>query len=178
MILEPLSMSDQDPARTLFVCAFSQAEDEAEGRLIGELVGEIFNSTAAHDLYGFVARNRNELIGVILFTRLSYASERNVFMLSPVAVAPDSQRQGVGQQLIRYGLQQLKDAGVELVFTYGDPNYYSLVGYQPVSTDVLAAPMPLSQPHGWLCQNLDGQAISAIAEKPECVPAFQNPALW
>ena len=35
-----------------------------------------------------------------------------------------------GQQLINFGLAHLKEIGVELVFTYGDMNFYSKVGFK------------------------------------------------
>lgn len=77
-------------------------------------------------------------------------SGQRAFILSPVAVSTDVQGKGVGQALIRYGLDHLKSLGVELVFTYGDPGYYSKVGFEQITEAIVKAPWPLSQPIGWL----------------------------
>lgn len=84
----------------------------------------------------------------------------------------------MGRRLINFGLEQLRSRGIKLVFTYGDPNYYSQVGFQQISEDTVKAPLPLSQPEGWLCQTLDGSDIKPLQDKPCCVDALQNPEYW
>lgn len=52
--------------------------------------------------------------------------------------------------------------GVELIFTYGDPNYYSKVGFKPASQQVAKAPFESSYPEGWLGLSLTGAAINRL----------------
>lgn len=162
----------------LFNDVFSQSEGPSEGALIEKLVLDIIQTTAEKDIYGFVANEDEQLIGSIFFTRLTFEKPIEAFILSPVAVHPEHQGKGIGQKLIKYGLQHLKSAGVELAFTYGDPNYYSKVGYQQISEDVIQAPVKMSMPHGWLCQSLVEKEIPQIEERPRCVAAFNDPTYW
>jgi len=88
------------------------------------------------------------------------------------------QGQGIGQQLIRFGLDELRVRGEELVFTYGDPNYYSKVGFKAVPEKTAKAPFALSQPEGWLGQSLTTVAIEPLPGYARCVAAFNEPDLW
>lgn len=99
-------------------------------------------------------------------------------MLSPVAVTTANQGRGTGQAMIRFGLDELKNRSGALVVTYGDPAFYSKVGFQALSEDVIQAPLPLSMPEGWLGQSLSGEAIPNLKSRPTCVREFDNPAYW
>ncbi len=52
-------------------------------------------------------------------------------MLSPLAVIPERQREGIGADLVRHGLDLLDKHAVPLVFLEGDPAYYSRLGFTP-----------------------------------------------
>jgi predicted N-acetyltransferase YhbS len=117
-------------------------------------------------------------VGSIFFTRLSFDILLDAFLLSPVAVHTDHQGKGVGQRLIGFGIDQLKKKGVKLVFTYGDPNFYSKVGFRHISEDIVKAPFKLAQPEGWLCQSLDDGEIASLSGSLRCVKALNNPEYW
>jgi predicted N-acetyltransferase YhbS len=85
---------------------------------------------------------------------------------------------GIGQNLIDHGLKELKRRGARIVITYGDPAFYSKVGFRPISEDVIRAPFKLSQPEGWLGQSLTDDSIEAIPGPCSCVKALDNPAYW
>lgn len=168
----------------LFVDTFSDAEGAEEGAAIGELVADLIETTHQNDLLGYIAfesnTTRDNIIGSIFFSRIRFETQRaiNAFILSPVAVKTNHQGQGVGQQLIHYGIEQLKDQCVDLLFTYGDPRFYSKVGFTPISEALIQAPLPLSQPEGWLCQSLDGSVIHSINSASHCVDALRKPEHW
>lgn len=63
----------------------------------------------------------------------------------------------------------------DLVFTYGDHNYYSKVGFKPISENVVSAPFKLSQPEGCLAQLFDGRAINPMHRDTTCVAVFNDP---
>jgi putative acetyltransferase len=67
---------------------------------------------------------------------------------------------------------------VELAITYGDPSFYSKVGFSVITEQLVPAPLELTQPEGWLAQSLIGDEIGAIAGKSHCVEALNKPALW
>ncbi len=172
------SESDQQEIEALFARTFSDSEGESEGKLIGHLVHELMNGTKTDDLFGFIAAGQGQIVGCIFFTRLSFGSPVKAFMLSPVAVDTDHQGKGVGQNLINFGIKQLRELGVELIFTYGDPNYYSKVGFEHVPQEVAEAPFKLGHPEGWLGQSLDGCSLGLPLGQACCVEAFNDPGYW
>jgi predicted N-acetyltransferase YhbS len=170
--------SDTEAITRLFTAVFSDSEGEAEGQLIGNLARELLSETEERDRYVFVATDAEAVIGAIVFSRLTFDSDVNAFILAPVAVATTRQGEGVGQRLIRFGLERLREEGVELVMTYGDPAFYGKVGFQPVTVDTIRPPFPLSQPQGWLGQSLSGEAIEPITGTAMCVEPLNKPEYW
>ncbi len=170
--------SDSSAIEDLFVFVFTQSEGEQEGALIGNLVKDLMASTDRRDLYGFVAVDRDSIVGAIFFSRLTFEKERDAFILAPVAVHSDHQGMGLGQALIAHGLRELKKKGVRLVTTYGDPTFYSKVGFRPLSQDTVKPPRELSQPEGWLGQSLTEDSLETRLGRCSCVKALDNPAYW
>ena len=170
--------TDIEEIKQLFTKVFSDSEGEAEGELIGNLTYDIMTGTDAQDLYGFVATENEQIIGSILFTRLTFQSGVNAFLLSPVAVHTSYQGKGIGQKLINFGINHLKENGVSIVFTYGDPNYYSKVGFKSITEKIVKAPLKLSHPEGWLGRSLVRDEIEPIAGNSYCVEAFNKPEIW
>ncbi|MFN9635930.1 MAG: GNAT family N-acetyltransferase [Synechococcaceae cyanobacterium] len=162
----------------LFTSTFTASQGAEEGALIGGLVEKLGAIIDSRKIHCFGAVVSDQLIGAIFFTGLQYTDGTEIPMLAPVAVAPSHQRQGIGKTLIRYGLNQLATDGALAVVTYGDPSYYGTIGFQPLSENVLRAPMDLSMPHGWQALSLAGVPIQPRAEQPECVEAFRNAAYW
>jgi putative acetyltransferase len=163
----------------LFASTFTASEGVEEGALIGDLARRLMADTPAEDLRVVTAWEDGALAGGIFFTRLTYADDpRRVFMMAPVAVATARQGQGVGQRLIAHGLDALRQEGVDIAVTYGDPAFYSRVGFEPVSEADLPAPQPLRQPQGWLAQTLTDAPLTPLRGPARCVAAFDDPALW
>ncbi len=162
----------------LYTKVFSASEGPDAGVAIGRLVADLIDTTGDTDILGFIAVLEEKIVGCIFFTRLTLTSERTAFILSPVAVATDQQGKGIGQELIRFGLEHLKALPVELVFTYGDPAFYSKVGFQQISEDVVKAPLTLTQPEGWLAQSLRNGMIDMHGESSQCVEALNKQEYW
>ncbi|MCX7554362.1 N-acetyltransferase [Marinicella sp. S1101] len=162
----------------LFTIVFSASEGAAEGELIGQLVADMLQQTAAKDLSGFVAVEGDVLAGGVLFSRFKLPVNKTAFILSPMAIATDQQGKGLGQALINHGLVALKAQGVEVLLTYGDPNYYQKVGFEVISQDFIEAPQPLSYPDGWLAQSLTDQPLLPMPGKTRCVDALNRPEFW
>ena len=163
----------------LFARTFTASEGAAEGALIGGLVRDMMAGTPAEDIRVFTAADGGALIGAVVFTRIVWAEDARIaFILSPAAVAPERQGRGLGQALIRFALGALREAGVEIAFTYGDPNYYGKVGFAPVTEAVAPAPLPLSQPHGWLALSLTEAPLTPLRGASRCVPALMRPEIW
>ena len=139
----------------LFFQAFSDSEGESEGKAVSQLVQELIDTTQPIDISGFCALENSDILGCIFFSRLLLPSGTPAFLLSPVAVSTRHQKQGIGQKLINYGLEDLRKKGIELVFTYGDPAFYTKVGFENIAESAIAAPYTLSHPGGWLAQCLN-----------------------
>ena len=162
----------------LFKRVFSESESEAEGQAIADFVGNLIATTKSQDLIGCIAEENEIIVGCIFFSRFTVPSGQDAFILSPVAVSTDVQGTGVGQKLIQYGLDHLRSLNVSLVFTYGDPSFYSKTGFEQINEDIVKAPFHLSQPIGWLAQSLNGHEIQAMAGPTQCVEALNDPSLW
>jgi predicted N-acetyltransferase YhbS len=162
----------------LFRTTFSDSEGEQEGRMVSDIVHALIATDGAGEVYGFVAADGRALVAAVFFSRLRFAQPVEAFILSPMAVRTDRQGQGIGQALIRHGLQALRETGVALVMTYGDPAFYARVGFRPLTTEVVPAPFALSQPHGWLGQSLTGGTVGPVEGPCSCVPALADPACW
>ncbi|MHA1524205.1 MAG: GNAT family N-acetyltransferase, partial [Alphaproteobacteria bacterium] len=141
-----------------FSATFTDSEGAEEGKIIGQLVDDLMETTPNQDLFVFSAYDDQSFVGCIFFSRLNYGQDdRAVFILSPVAVKTDRQKKGVGQKLIAYGLDKLRQKGIDIAVTYGDPNYYSKVGFRQITEEFAQAPLKLNYPHGWLGQSLSGK---------------------
>jgi predicted N-acetyltransferase YhbS len=162
----------------LFRSVFADSEGPKEGEAIGRLAKHLFEKTPASDLYCFLATEGGQIIGAIFFSRLKFEVDILAYILAPVAVATRHQGKGVGQKLIRHGLAELKASGASLIITYGDPAFYTRVGFRPLELERINPPHPLSQPIGWLGQSLDGGEVPKTPGGCSCVEALDDPAYW
>ena len=178
MDLRILDTSCQDEVTRLFTSVFSASEGGEEGALIGRLASGLSARAGDPDVVCVGAFEEGVIVGAIFFSRLVFDDPVPVYLLAPVAVSTAHQGKGVGRALIAYGLDEMKRRCAALVVTYGDPAYYSRVGFAPLAETVIKAPRVLSMPHGWLGQSLTGEPIAAIDGRPACVKEFDDPAYW
>ena len=172
-------LDEEDAIQSLFVSVFTNSESESEGQLIGKLVRNLIQDNAEKEVHGFVAEEQlGVILGTVLFSRISVSGTQGVFLLSPVAVHSDHQGRGIGQHLIQYGMNQLKNEGVRFVVTYGDPGFYSKVGFRPISHEVFIPPYELTYPEGWLGLSLTYDLIHSLKGRCSCLSAFNDPAYW
>jgi predicted N-acetyltransferase YhbS len=187
-----MQITEFDPKQSkevvdLFANVFGDSEGPAEGETIGTLVQNLISTTATDELCGYCTLDEGVIIGCIFFSRLGLepgSEGRSVDdkaaqaeLLSPVAVHTKYQRRGVGQQLILHGLESMKARGADLVFTYGDPAYYTKVGFRQISVDFIEAPYSLTWPEGWMAQSLQGNEMPSV-KVSRCVEAFRDESYW
>ena len=178
MIHKVLDKDNQNEVTELFTSVFASSEGEEEGKLIGSLASKLSLNIDNDEIICFGAYENESLIGSIFFTRLRFNESLLVYMLAPVAVNTKHQGKGVGKALIKYGLSELKKRSVNVAVTYGDPSFYSKAGFQPLSENVIKAPVKLSMTEGWLGQSLTAEPIPTINERPTCVKEFNDPVYW
>lgn len=125
-----------------------------------------------------VATCERKLVGHIAFTLcLVSDSDAPLYLLGPLAVAPEFQGQGVGSQLVRSGLELLHRKGAQCVLVLGDPAYYTRFGFQ--QEDRILAPHDL--PEQWIAA---WQSVSLCSEiglhsgRLKVPKPWQPQALW
>jgi putative acetyltransferase len=90
-----------------------------------------------------VAEEAGRVVGHVLFSDLpvvTQAGTLHALALSPLAVLPDRQRQGVGSCLVREGLRACAGAGHRVVVVLGHPDYYPRFGFSTQLARRLEAP--------------------------------------
>jgi len=124
-------------------------EQPADHEAIRRVVSDAFKSTSEADLVeairaapeylaelALVAEVEGEVVGHVMvsYTNLDDGTTRHqIFQLSPLAVAPEHQRSGVGSALVRGVLERAKEFGAEFVVLEGDPRYYGRFGFEPAA---------------------------------------------
>jgi putative acetyltransferase len=65
-----------------------------------------------------------------------------IVMLSPLAVAPEQQGQGIGSALVREVVDRADRRGEPFVVLEGSPDYYGRLGFEPASLHGMVLPLP------------------------------------
>jgi len=88
------------------------------------------------DLLSLVAVADEQIVGHVLFSPVTVGADREKVLgmgLGPMAVLPGHQRQGVGTQLIEYGINKLRIDGCPFIIVLGHPEYYPRFGFEPAN---------------------------------------------
>lgn len=83
-----------------------------------------------------VAESDGEIVGHILFTSVTIQTRTGEILgmgLGPMAVIPERQRQGIGSQLVKAGLEILRRRRCPFVVVLGHSEYYPRFGFTPAS---------------------------------------------
>ena len=117
-------------------------ETDADHVRVFEVVRAAFDSSvqaelveslrlAARPSLSLVAVRAAEVVGHIFFSPVTFAtgSGTTAAQLSPVAVDPSYQGEGIGSALIRAGLERCPAAGWSAVFLVGNPLFYFRFGF-------------------------------------------------
>ncbi|MFJ4187950.1 GNAT family N-acetyltransferase [Kitasatospora sp. NPDC089509] len=91
------------------------------------------------------------VVGHALLTRLRVGGNGggggggDALALAPVAVAPEWQRRGVGELVVRAALSAAEEAGEKLVVVLGDPDYYGRFGFTPAGRHEVTGPFEVPE---------------------------------
>jgi putative acetyltransferase len=133
-------------------------ESSADFTAIGDVVAAAFDSVEHADLVerirssreyvadmALVAVSDGEVVGHVMISHATVragAADRRIAMLSPLAVRPDRQRQGVGGELVRCALVAADERGEPFVVLEGRPTYYARFGFEPSTRYGVVMPLP------------------------------------
>jgi putative acetyltransferase len=134
-------------------------EQPAEANLVDKL------RLACSDALSLVADD-DGVVGHILFTPVvaeSGARRVSGMGLAPMAVAPDHQRRGIGSELVRRGLEILRQRGCPFVVVVGHPEYYPRFGFEPASTRGLVSQWEGIPDAAFMVLILDGRAMTGVS---------------
>lgn len=113
-----------------------------------KLVEAIRNTQNFIPELSIVATEKENLIGHILFSPIVIETQRQTFSalaLAPLAVIPTRQREGIGTELVQFGLSKCCELDHNLVIVLGHPNYYLRFGFQPANQFGIRAPFPVPE---------------------------------
>ena len=80
-----------------------------------------------------VAEDEDLITGHIAFSPVTINGNNGGLGLAPVAVLPEHQRQGIGEQLIRAGIEKATELGVGYLVVLGHRDYYPRFGFKVAS---------------------------------------------
>ena len=148
-----------------------------------ELVRELLEDPSAKPILSLLAFKNDRAVGHILFTAARLTKNKNtvsMVILAPLAIVPETQKQGIGGQLIQKGLELLSIVGIDLVFVLGHPEYYPRYGFKPAGVLGFEAPYPIPDKHAeaWMVQALRPNVIGSVSGKIICADALNKPEHW
>ena len=157
---------------------FSFAEGERE--IVSKLAVNLLSEETIPQTISLVAESEDTVIGHVCFSPVTIDNSENFqgYILAPLGVKPDYQNRCIGSKLIERGMQQLSEMGVNILFVYGDPKYYSKFGFSVSAAERYIPPYNLQYPFGWQGIVLNETSTGKSSIKIACVTSLCDPALW
>jgi putative acetyltransferase len=119
------------------VAAIAEVVEAAFGSpLEARLVDAIRTSPEFVPKLSLVAELGGRVVGHVMISGASLEDERgrrDIVMLSPLAVAPDLQRRGIGSALVGEVTARADRRGDPLVVLEGSPVFYGRLGFEPAA---------------------------------------------
>lgn len=162
--------------RSLHLSAFA----EGEGEVVSNLAVQLLWVESAPPTLSLVAETDGRVVGHVAFSPVTTKDGKGFlgYLLAPLAVAPDYQRQGIGSRLIERGRQRLSEVRAGILLVYGDPKYYGRFGFRGAAARAYIPPYPLQYPLGWLGVDLGGGGAQRSPVRIACVAPLCDPVLW
>jgi len=87
----------------------------------------------ARPFISLVATHEEKVVGHIAFSPVVVEGDElfEGMGLAPMAVLPERQKQGIGSQLVRAGLEECRREGRAVIVVVGHPAYYPRFGFVP-----------------------------------------------
>ena len=166
--IRPATANDADAIDTVIRAAFAGTDfgHQGEAELV-RMVGEDGDT-----LVSLIAEADGAVVGHLLFSRMAIEADGAALSgagLAPVSVLPELQGQGIGDALIRAGLDALREQGVAISFVLGHTAYYPRFGYSPDLAARFAS--PFAGPH-FMAMMLDSHAAWPLGGRADYAPAF------
>ena len=161
--IRPEEHRDYKSIVSLILRSFREGTDYSDGTDIIALVEEIRDSEYHIPALSFVAELDGEIVGHFLFSRFPLsktpegshggANDTDLVMLAPVSVHADHLRQGIGSEMLRQGIEKVKEMGYRGITVEGDYHFYNTVGFR-TSAEFGICPtegFPMTEPRCMMC---------------------------
>jgi len=126
MIIRPETPHDFRAIENVHIAAFA---DHPYSKQTEHLIVNALRADRALAV-SLVAEMDGTVVGHIAFSPAKInGSDCRWFILGPVGVLLPHQRQGIGRELIREGLETIRSLGAEGCVLVGDPAYYTRLGF-------------------------------------------------
>ena len=125
---------DSEVIREIYQTAFP----EEESAMVVKLAVDLLAEKTIPEILSLVAKEFETTLGHVAFSPVEFEKNKpcNASILAPLAVHPEHQQKKVGSRLIESGLEKLKDAGGNIVFVYGDPEFYGKFGFDADTANI------------------------------------------
>jgi putative acetyltransferase len=151
LVVRPERPGDEDAVRDVNDRAFRQP-------LEGQIVDDIRGTDRWIDGGSFVAELRGRVVGHLLLSEgelVSRDAVRRIWMVGPVAVAPEHQRRGIGGALMRTAIEFATNRAQPVLCLLGHADYYPRFGFEPARGIGIEPPQPWSD-RNWMALRLPG----------------------
>ncbi len=166
---------DQGKIRDIYLSAFPEGENDVVAKLAIDLLAE---STTPRTI-SLVAEIDSAVVGHVALSPVKIdADNLQGYILAPLAVKPDYQNNRIGSKLIENGIEALSKSGVNILFVYGDPEYYGRFGFNTESAEKLIPRYKLQYPFGWQAMILNQFSTENLLGNIVCVASLEDPELW
>ena len=112
------------------------------------------------------------IVGHILFSPMTVEPPAiRALALGPIAVHPDAQNHGIGGELIRAGIAELRRQGWDAVFLVGHVDYYPRFGFQHAAGMSVTAEPGVNMAHFFFMEMWEG-AVGSVPLTVRFAPEF------
>ena len=129
---------------------FTQFQDAREGRMVRALVEEIrAKEFYVPQLELLMVDEQDSVIGYAMFSRFHLGGryQRELLLLTPVAVKTELQRQHISKDLLEYGFEKAREMGFSAALVEGDPKNYNPRGFRTSADFGIVAGPRVHLPH-------------------------------
>ena len=167
---------DRDDIYNVHWSAFAEGERE----IVSKLAVNLLSEESTPQTISLVAETEGIIVAHVAFSPVAIDNNEGIqgYILAPLGVKPDHQKCRIGSRLIDSGMQQLSIKGVDILFVYGDPEYYSKFGFSVDTAECYIPPYKLQYPFGWQAIALNEFSAGKSPGKIACVTSLCDPALW
>lgn len=151
-----------------------------ENKLISILAKELSDKISTPPVKSFIAEIDSKIIGYVSFSPIFFKLNTNIsgYILSPLAVSSNNQKQGIGTKIVNFGINELIKKGVHVLLVYGHPGYYKRFGFNEDIGKSFVPQYTLKYPFGWLGIKLNSYAASISPVEFKCIDGLNKQELW